>query len=250
MKKVGSIVLKYSGVVALALVVGCMATNYCCKKKSVAVLDHQKILTTAAPFQSILGEERKYLNAVAARRVEDEKMLQTERVLLQKKIKESGKKPEAFQKELAEFQQKVAFYNEKYRVLNELVARASQIARQQLDPYVHEVLNEMGKQGVAVILPKQAVTYNVPCVDMTAQFIERLNAKDVKIAFPDPAQLAVSAQAQNNQAAPAAEAIQNAPKADANQTVPAKADVKEGTNSEKTQQKSAAQPTDKKQKSK
>lgn len=213
MNKGFSNVIKYSGVAALVLALVSMSMNMCCKKSgTVGVLDNERILTTATSFQVILGEEGKYLNALKSRQAEDEKMLQAELVALQQKIKSSGKPENAFQKEVNEFRQKVIFYNQKYQIQRSLIAQASQAARQQLDPFVREVLNELSKEGYTVILPKQNVTYSAPSADVTAEFIKRLDAKKINISFPDPAQLAV---------AQAAQAQVNAPVANAEQVKPA-----------------------------
>lgn len=215
MSKGFSSLVKYSGVAALALVLACMSMNMCCRKSgTVGVLDNDRILTTATSFQVILGEEGKYLNALKGRQAEDEKMLQAELVALQQKIKSSGKSENAFEKEINEFRQKVIFYNQKYQIQRNLIAQASQAARQQLDPFVREVLNELSKEGYTVILPKRSVTYSAPSADVTAEFIKRLDAKKINISFPDPAQLAV---------AQAAQAQVNAPAANAEQVKPAEA---------------------------
>ena len=197
-----STIIKYSGVAALVLALAGMSMNLCCKKNDkIGVLDNDKILTTAAPFQAILGEENKYLNALSVRQAEDEKMLQAELLALQQKIKLSGKPESVFQKEVNEFRQKVIFYNQKYQIQRNLIAQASQIARQQLDPFVREVLNELGKEGYTIIVPKQNLTYYMSSADVTAQFIQRLDSKKMTISFPDPAQLNVAqtAQAQVNE---------------------------------------------------
>ncbi len=184
--------IKYGSIVVLSAVLACIGTNvFCGKGGKTGVLDNEKILMTAEPFQAILGEESRYLNAIKARQAEDEKMLQGELTALQEKIKKSGKPENAFQKEINAFRQKVIFYNQKYQAQRKLVAAASQSARQQLDPFVRAVLDEMGKAGYDIILPKQNVMYAAPVADITADFVERLNAKEVKITFPDPMQFAV-----------------------------------------------------------
>ncbi len=184
--------IKYGSIVVLSAVLACIGTNIFCEKSGkTGVLDNEKVLMTAEPFQAILGEESRYLNAIKARQAEDEKMLQGELTALQEKIKKSGKPENAFQKEINAFRQKVVFYNQKYQAQRNLVAAASQSARQQLDPFVRAVLDEMGKAGYEIILPKQNVMYASPVADITADFVERLNAKEVKITFPDPMQFAV-----------------------------------------------------------
>lgn len=184
--------IKYGSIVVLSAVLACFGTNVFCEKSGkTGVLDNEKVLMTAEPFQAILGEESRYLNAIKARQAEDEKMLQGELTALQEKIKKSGKPENAFQKEINAFRQKVVFYNQKYQAQRNLVAAASQSARQQLDPFVRAVLDEMGKAGYEIILPKQNVMYASPVADITADFVERLNAKEVKITFPDPMQFAV-----------------------------------------------------------
>ena len=184
--------IKYGSIVVLSAVLACFGTNIFCEKSGkTGVLDNEKVLMTAEPFQAILGEESRYLNAIKARQAEDEKMLQGELTALQEKIKKSGKPENTFQKEINAFRQKVVFYNQKYQAQRNLVAAASQSARQQLDPFVRAVLDEMGKAGYEIILPKQNVMYASPVADITADFVERLNAKEVKITFPDPMQFAV-----------------------------------------------------------
>ena len=184
--------IKYGSIVVLSAVLACFGTNVFCEKSGkTGVLDNEKVLMTAEPFQAILGEESRYLNAIKARQAEDEKMLQGELTALQEKIKKSGKPENTFQKEINAFRQKVVFYNQKYQAQRNLVAAASQSARQQLDPFVRAVLDEMGKAGYEIILPKQNVMYASPVADITADFVERLNAKEVKITFPDPMQFAV-----------------------------------------------------------
>ena len=184
--------IKYGSIVVLSAVLACFGTNIFCEKSGkTGVLDNEKVLMTAEPFQAILGEESRYLNAIKARQAEDEKMLQGELTALQEKIKKSGKPESAFQKEINAFRQKVVFYNQKYQAQRNLVAAASQSARQQLDPFVRAVLDEMGKAGYEIILPKQNVMYASPVADITADFVERLNAKEVKITFPHPTQFAV-----------------------------------------------------------
>lgn len=183
--------LKYSGLLALG--VALIGFGMCLSEKeetqTIGILDNDKILITAAPFRAILGEEQKYLNALTARQAEDEKMLQTELAALQKKIKESGKSPNAFQKEVSEFQEKVVFYNQSYQLQKALIAKAGGIARQQLDPHVQAVLNEMGQAGYQIILPKKSTMYSASQTDVTADFIRLLDAKKIQIAFPNPAQL-------------------------------------------------------------
>lgn len=190
-------ILKYSGLLALGVAFISLGMGLTCEEKEqIGILDNDKVLMTASPFRAIIGEEQKYLNALTARQAEDEKMLQAELAALQKKIQDSGKKPEAFQKEVSEFQQKVAFYNQTYQLQKALIAKASGIARQQLDPVVQEVLNEIGKTGYQVILPKKTTMYSASHTDITAEFIRRLDSKKINISFPNPAQLVAQAKTQ------------------------------------------------------
>ncbi len=202
MKNILLFVVRYSGIVALILIAVCCAMKRCAtSSSSIGILNEQEIVAKSNAFKVILGEEQKYNNALSARQAEDEKMLQNELVALDKKIKESGKPQSAYQKEIEQFQQKVAFYNRKYQVQRNLIARAAQAARQQLDPFVQETLNELTQRGYTVIVSKTQVMNNNPKADITADFIKILDAKKIKIVFPDPVQFAVAQSAIAQQAA-------------------------------------------------
>ncbi len=189
-------------VVVMLLAAGiCMTMKCRTTTNGIGVLDEQQIVTKSTAFRLILGEEQKYNNALSARQAEDEKMLQSELNALEKKVKDSGKPQTAFKKEIEEFQQKVAFYNRKYQVQRNLIVRAAQAARQQLDPFVQETLSELGQKGYAIIISKTQVTYSNPKSDVTADFIKLLDAKKINIVFPDPVQFAVAQNAIAQQAA-------------------------------------------------
>ncbi len=217
-----------SGIVALVLILGCIATKNCgTGKGGVGVIDEQKIVTSSAAFKTLLGDEQKYQNALTARQAEDEKMLQAELVALEKKIKDSGKPQSAFKKEVAQFQQKVAYYNQKYQLERRLIARAANAARQQLDPAVQSVLTELTEKGYSVIVSKTNVMQYSQKADVTEQFVKLLDAKNVKVVFPDPLQFAVAQNAIAQQAAvakAATQAAEKAPVAQPKAAAPVKAD--------------------------
>lgn len=203
---------------ALVVAVVALGMNTFCKKSdsNIAYLDNQKIVAQADLFRQIDGEERKYVDAMIARRNEDEKMLQEELAQLRKKVEGSAQGPAAFQKEIDEFNKKVVFYNEKYRGQQFLIARAKQIARQQVDPFIQEAFLDLAKKGYQVIIPSQAVHYRDMNLDKTDDYIKILNDKNVVVSFPNPASL-IPQEAQNDAAAAtapvAAPAVEEAPAA-------------------------------------
>ena len=175
----------------------------CCKtcnqESKIGVLDNQRILNQSAVFQKISAEQARHLNALTARQTEDEKMLNQELEALKKKVKESKKGEEAFKQEIKAFQEKVALYTQKYQVQQHFINRASQMARQQVEPYVRETLNELAQKGYSVILSKNNISYFAPQTDITADFIKTLDAKNFEIVFPNPNQLIAEKQAQIQQ---------------------------------------------------
>lgn len=186
--------MKSSSVVsyaALVVAVAALGLNCICKKDTAKVvyLDNQKIIAQADLFRQLDGEEAKHVNAMIARRNEDEKMLQIELAQLRQKIQDSPQGEKAFQKEIAEFDQKVTFYNIKYRNQQALIARAKAMARQQVEPYIQEALNELAAKGYDLILPKINLNYGNPVLEKTDDYIKILNDKNVVVSFPDPASL-------------------------------------------------------------
>ena len=175
----------------------------CCKThkqdSKIGILDSQRILNQSVIFQKISAEQARHLNALAARQTEDEKMLNQELDALKKKVKESKKGEEAFKQEIKAFQEKVALYTQKYQVQQHFINRASAMARQQAEPVVRETLNELAQKGYTIILPKNNVHYFAPQTDITAEFIKMLDAKNIEIAFPNPAQLIAEKKAQIQQ---------------------------------------------------
>lgn len=184
--------------VAVAAVVCC---GFCKKTTKIGLLNSQQVFEQADVFRQLNAEQEKYVNAMLTRRAEDEKMLQGELKNLQNKIKSSPAGESAFTKEIVAFREKVAAYNLKYRQQQALITHAGNVARQQVEPFIQETLSEMGSAGYTIIMPKSATYYSKPCVDATEDFIERLNKKEIAVAFPDPALFLKATASQNNQAA-------------------------------------------------
>ncbi len=169
---------------AVAAVVCC---GFCKKTPKIGLLNSQQVFEQADVFRQLNAEQEKYVNAMLTRRAEDEKMLQRELNNLQNKIKSSSAGESAFTKEIVAFREKVAAYNLKYREQQALITYAGNVARQQVEPMIQETFNDMGKAGYTVIMPKSTTYYSKPCLDVTADFIDRLNKKEITVAFPDPA---------------------------------------------------------------
>lgn len=179
------------------------AALVCCKtcnqSSKIGVLDSQRILNQSVIFQKISAEQARHLNALNARQAEDEKMLNQELDALKKKVKASKKGEAAFNKEIKEFKEKVAVYSQKYQIQQHFINEASLMARQQVEPFVRETLNELAQKGYTVILPKNNLHYYEPKADVTTDFIKMLDAKDFEVTFPNPAQLIAEKQAQMQQ---------------------------------------------------
>ena len=210
MKKISSnhLVSYTALVVAVAAVVCC---GYCKKTPKIGLLNNQQVFEQADVFRQLNAEQEKYVNAMLARRAEDEKMLQGELSKLQNQIKASPAGESAFTKEIIAFREKVAAYNLKYRQQQALIAHAGNVARQRVEPFIQETLADMGNDGYTIIMPKSATYYSKPCTDATEDFIARLNKKEITVAFPDPALFLKAAAPQNNPAA--AQKPAEAPKA-------------------------------------
>ncbi|MBQ3117764.1 MAG: OmpH family outer membrane protein [Alphaproteobacteria bacterium] len=188
------------GGIVLAVGISLVALT-CCLRDShtskVGVLDNQRVFKEAVVFQIIAAEETKYLNALTARQTEDEKMLTRELAELEKKIKDSKKGQDAFEQEISVFQQKVSAYAQKYQTQKQLIAKASMVARQQADPFIREVLADLGQSGYDVIVSKAQTEYFSEKADLTNRFLKQLNEKDIQISFPNPAQFLVAQTVQN-----------------------------------------------------
>lgn len=227
---------------AVAAVVCC---GFCKKSPKIGLLNSQRVFAEADVFRRLNADQAKYVDAMLARQNEDEKMLQKELTQLQNKIQSSQLGEKAFAKEIAAFREKVVAYNLKYRQQQALIAHAGNVARQQVESFVQATFTEFGNAGYSVIMPKSVTYYSKPCLDITNDFIKRLNAKDISVTFPDPALFlkAVSSQ----QAAPVANtvapaksaAIQSSQPADKNAAQPA------DKNAVKPADENAVQPTDK-----
>ncbi len=199
MKSIFSFIVKYSGIVALATVVACLIAFGCPLSKSkVGVIDMRRALT-ADVYQLIIANEQKHTNAMKARQESDVKLLQAELSALQEKIKAAGKKESDYPKEFQQIKQKVDFYNQKYNMQAQLIARASLVAKDQITPKVLEVLGEFEKCGYKVIVSKESVLFSSESVDLTDKFIEKLNAQNITVAYPDPAQLLIAQNAMMQQ---------------------------------------------------
>lgn len=188
----GSIVLAVG--ISLVALICCLRDLHTSK---VGVLDNQRVFKEAVVFQIIAAEETKYLNALTARQTEDEKMLTRELAELEKKIKDSKKGQDAFEQEISVFQQKVSAYAQKYQAQKQLIAKASMVARQQADPFIREVLADLGQSGYDVIVSKAQTEYFSEKADLTNRFLKQLNEKDIQISFPNPAQFLVAQTVQN-----------------------------------------------------
>ncbi len=211
MKKISS--NHFVSYTALILAVGAaVCCGFCKKTPKIGLLNNQQVFEQADVFRQLNAEQEKYVNAMLTRRAEDEKMLQGELNKLQNKIKSSPAGESAFAKEIIAFREKVAAYNLKYRQQQALIAHAGNVARQQVEPFIQEILAEMGDAGYAVIMPKAVTYYSKPCLDATEDFIERLNKKEIAVAFPDPALFLKAAEATQNKPV-AAQKPAEAPKA-------------------------------------
>ena len=199
MKKISSNLVSYTALIVAVAAVACC--GYCKKTPKIGLLNNQQVFEQADVFRQLNAEQEKYVNAMLARRAEDEKMLQGELSKLQNQIKASPAGESAFTKEIIAFREKVAAYNLKYRQQQALITHAGNVARQQVEPFIQETLADMGNDGYTIIMPKSATYYSKPCADATEDFIARLNKKEITVAFPDPALFLNAAASQNNQAA-------------------------------------------------
>lgn len=196
MTKIGS-ACGIAGLVLASVLGISMAT--CCKGTKVAVLDVEKVRADAQAYQTVSQEAEKYISALKARTLEEDKVIQEEAIALKKKIDASSTGVKGFQKELNALNQKVAVLRQKAQFQSQLIARATQTALAQITPATQEALEDYTAQnGIAVLLPKSVLTYFNPDVDVTADFVKALNAKNITVSYPDPAQFT-----QNTQEKPA-----------------------------------------------
>lgn len=179
-------------------VVGAVVAGLISTKTGIAVLDLDRVKKEAEAYKQVNVEATKYSDALKARSNEEKKNIEEKIVALKKKIDASGKQVKDFQKETDALNKEVAAYQEKVRFQAELIYKSTQAAMSQVTPVAQSSLKEISdKMGLKVILPKPLVTYYQPCVDITDDFINFLDSKEITVEYPDPASFAVPVVIQN-----------------------------------------------------
>lgn len=177
-------------VLAGALSYGLIPQN----NSTVAVLDLDRVQSEAEPYVKVKSETEKHVSALRARFIDEETSLQKKGADLKKKIDAAGGKVAGFENEVQKLNQEIVEFQRKVRFQTELIARAKKAAVDQVAPIAQASLKEIGqKKGLQIILPRPYVTYHTQTVDITDEFIKLLDAKNIQVTYPDPAQFTIPA---------------------------------------------------------
>lgn len=170
---------------------------------SIAVLDLDRVQAEADAYEKVKTETEKHISALKARFEGEEASLQKRSDELRKKIEAAGK-ADGFEKEIQKLNQDLVEFQNKVRYQSALIAKAKNAAITQVSPIAQASLKEISQnKGLSIILPRPYITYHTQSVDITDEFIKLLDAKNIQVNYPDPAQFTVPAE--GNQAAKAPE---------------------------------------------
>ncbi len=152
----------------------------------VAVVNIEKIQHESLPFKAINQEAQKYISALTARMQESEKAIKIEVAVLQKQL-DKAKDKNAFSKEIQDLNKKIELLRQKYNYQVSLISKATQKAMTDISPMIDSVVADISHDnGIKIMIPKKALTYNIDCVDITEKLIKAIDKADIKPIFPNP----------------------------------------------------------------